>query len=97
MTLLELLAAVGVLAILLALVFPAYRRIAESGRATECLSNLRQVGVAYRDIRNSPETLHVDLAVMWRRGEPSSVVTAFLDVARTFRLATTEAPRADPV
>jgi DNA-binding transcriptional LysR family regulator len=56
------------------------------------MRSLRQVGVVYREIGNSPETLHVDLAVMWRRGEPSSVVTAFLDVARSFRLATAEAP-----
>jgi len=61
------------------------------------MRRLRQVGVVYREIGNSPETLHVDLAVMWRRGEPSSVVTAFLDVARSFRAATPETPSADPV
>ncbi|MEN3382407.1 MAG: hypothetical protein V7608_2451 [Hyphomicrobiales bacterium] len=61
------------------------------------MRSMRQLGVVYREIDNSPETLHVDLAVMWRRGEPSSVVTAFLNVARSFRLATAEAPRADSV
>jgi DNA-binding transcriptional LysR family regulator len=51
------------------------------------MRNLRQVGIVYRDIRPMPEALHVDLAVMWRRGEASSVVTAFLDVARSFATA----------
>jgi prepilin-type N-terminal cleavage/methylation domain-containing protein/prepilin-type processing-associated H-X9-DG protein len=45
-TLLELLAVVAVLAILLALIFPAYRRVTESGRATACISRLRQIGIA---------------------------------------------------
>lgn len=52
------------------------------------LRNLRQVGVVYRDLKSTPEPLHVDLAVLWRRGEPSSVVTSFLDVARSFERVT---------
>jgi len=53
------------------------------------MRNLRQVGVVYRDIRDSSGSLHVDLAIMWRRAEPSSVVTAFLDVARSFERSET--------
>ncbi|WP_343231201.1 LysR family transcriptional regulator [Rhodomicrobium vannielii] len=46
------------------------------------MRSLRQEGVAYRDIADAPDSLTVELAVLWRRGEPSSVVTAFLDTVR---------------
>jgi prepilin-type N-terminal cleavage/methylation domain-containing protein/prepilin-type processing-associated H-X9-DG protein len=45
-TLLELLAVIGVLAVLLALVFPAFRRVAANGRSAKCIGNLRQIGTA---------------------------------------------------
>jgi DNA-binding transcriptional LysR family regulator len=50
------------------------------------MRNLVQAGAVYRDIRNLSSSLQVDLAVLWRRAEPSSVVTAFLDVARALEL-----------
>ena len=43
-TLLELLVVLTVLALLVALLVPVFQRIVESGRATACLSNLRQLG-----------------------------------------------------
>lgn len=43
-TLLELLVVVGVVAILAALIYPASQRVAASGRATTCVSHLRQIG-----------------------------------------------------
>ena len=45
-TLVELLVVIAIIAIIAALAFPAYQRVAESGRATACTSNLRQLGVA---------------------------------------------------
>ncbi|MDQ8731135.1 LysR family transcriptional regulator [Bradyrhizobium sp. LHD-71] len=47
------------------------------------MRNLRQVGVSYHNLKTASAPLHVDLAVMWRRGEPSSVVTGFLDTIRS--------------
>jgi prepilin-type N-terminal cleavage/methylation domain-containing protein/prepilin-type processing-associated H-X9-DG protein len=44
-TLMELLVVVTLIAILAALAFPAYQRVIQSGRATACVSNLRQLGV----------------------------------------------------
>ena len=45
-TLVELLVVIAVIAVLAALAFPAFQRVTESGRATACTSNLRQLGVA---------------------------------------------------
>ncbi len=45
-TLVELLVVIAIIAVLAALAVPLYQRIAESGRATACGGNLRQLGIA---------------------------------------------------
>lgn len=45
-TLIELLTVIAIIAVIAAIIFPVFSRTQEAGRATSCLSNLRQLGLA---------------------------------------------------
>jgi DNA-binding transcriptional LysR family regulator len=46
------------------------------------LRHLSQPGVTYRSCDPAPALLRADLALVWRRADPSPAVAAFLEVAR---------------
>ena len=45
-TLIELLVVIGIIAVLAGVVFPVYRSVQMTGRKTQSLSNMRQLGTA---------------------------------------------------
>jgi prepilin-type processing-associated H-X9-DG protein len=47
-TLVEILVVIGVLLLLSAILFPVFGRVREKGRATTCLSNLKQIGLGFQ-------------------------------------------------
>jgi prepilin-type N-terminal cleavage/methylation domain-containing protein len=87
-TLIELLVVIAIIAILAAILFPVFARAREKARQTTCMSNLKQIGVAflmytqdYDEVYPSGLTLAVpgseangSYAVMYEKTPKSSVV-----------------------
>ena len=46
-TLIELLVVVAIISVLAAILFPVFQNVRENARRTVCLSNVRQIGLAY--------------------------------------------------
>jgi len=70
LSIVELLVAIGVIGVLMALLIPAIQVSRESARRTQCLNNLRQVGLALHNYHDQAKTLPP--AVVWGGppGEP---------------------------
>ena len=89
-TLIELLVVIAIIGILASLLLPALRRAQESGRATACLSNLRQVGVALQlYVQDSNNRLPVmrdrNLSSTNELPSPDQVLSNYLGNVRVLR------------
>ena len=70
-TLIELLVVIAIIAVLLAIIMPAMRRIKESAKQTICKSNLRNVGHSVRI--NEPFKTGGKTNILWLDGRVTSL------------------------
>lgn len=70
-TLIELLVVIAIIAILAAILFPVFSRARENARATHCISNLRQVGIAVQGYTESWSGTAPMVGNIWMVNHPS--------------------------
>ncbi len=71
-TLIELLVVIAIIAILAAILFPVFAQVREKGRATDCLSNMKQWGMASQQYMQDYDEMYVPSYMMGYTTPPTS-------------------------
>lgn len=69
-TLIELLVVIAIIAILAAILFPVFAQARESARATQCLSNMRQLGLGLRMYATDVDDTYPNIYQGWGLNPP---------------------------
>jgi type II secretory pathway pseudopilin PulG len=93
-TVVELIVVIGVIGVLAALLLPAVQAAREAARSTQCLNNLRQLGIALHNYHETHSCFPP--AVIWNGGPGEPLGDAELPVGTIDRVATGYSPANGP-